>query len=213
MHWDYEGTDEAKNLDKVPEFDELADWQDKVYSLKIGISSVGLSCIGDQILVLEDKFRTGYECSKCDGEGYLDEKCPSCSGTGKEAAGTDRETICRTCCPRNLVESGKYTPGKLVCSVCEGKGSLIVAPQISERKPSSGTIVSVGPEVYPDCRIINKITGQRFVYPMKMGDRVLYTQFAGTSIDIKQKGLIRIMHCHEVLCKLYGKAKIGDFTR
>jgi co-chaperonin GroES (HSP10) len=189
---------------------ECVAWEDKIYNIKIGLGEVGLASIGDQIIVLEDKYRSGYECSKCDGEGYSDEACEYCKGTGKEPG---QETLCRICCPRNLVDSGKYTPGKRICDNCGGKGSLIVAPQISERKPSSGVIVSTGPDVYSDCRIVNRITGQRWAYPMKIGDRVLYSQFAGSAIYLKQKDLIRVLHAHEVLCKLYGQAKIGDFTR
>lgn len=188
-------------------------WNDQIYHINLGISSVGLSCIGDQIIVLEDKFRTGYECSKCDGECYLDEKCEFCNGTGKENYGTEQETICRMCCPRNLMDSFGVIPGKKICDRCGGKGSVIIAAPISQQKPSSGLIVSTGPDVLPDCRVINNITGQRWSYPMKIGDRVLYSRFAGSAIELKQKAVIRVLHAHEVLCKLYGKAKIGDFTR
>lgn len=180
-----------------------------VAEITAGKSKLGLEVIGDQIIVLEDKFKTGYECSKCDGEGYTNEDCDFCKGTGKE---TDF-TMCRICCARNLVESGKYNPGKKICEQCAGKGSLIVAPQSAEMKPTTGTIVSKGPDVYEDTRIINNITGQRWAYPLKIGDRVLYSQFAGVGVNLKQKQIIRIMHAHEVMCKIYGTAKFGDFTK
>jgi co-chaperonin GroES (HSP10) len=192
---------------------ELDNWEDKIYYVPAGLSQVGLSCIGDQIIVLEDKFRTGFECSKCDGEGYSEEDCDFCKGTGKENAGTDQESLCRICCPRNLVDSGQYTPGKRLCDNCQGKGSLIIAPQISQQKPSIGVIVSTGPDVYPDCRVINRVTGQRWAYPMKIGDRLLYSRFAGSGIELKQKKILRVMHAHEAMCKIYGQAKLGDFTR
>jgi len=188
-------------------------WEDEVYKVKAGIEEIGLSCIGDQILVLEDKFKTGWECSKCEGECYLGEDCDFCNGTGKENNATDQEVPCRMCCPKNLLDSFGCMPGKKICDRCGGRGSLIIAPQISQQKPASGTIVSIGPDVYPDCRIINNVTGQRWAYPMKMGDRVLYGHFAGSDIRLKQKELVRVMHAHEVLLKLRGRARYGDFAQ
>ena len=181
--------------------------------IDLGKEEIGLECIGDQVIVLEDKFKSGYECSRCDGEGYLEEDCEFCKGVGKENPGTPQESLCRMCCPRNLWDSGRYSLGKKLCPLCEGKGALIVAPQTSELKPSSGVIKSVGPEVYPDNRIINTLTGQRWNYPMKIGDRILYSRFAGTGIELKQKSFIRILHAHEAMCILHGTGKWGKFTR
>lgn len=171
--------------------------------LNIGKTEIGLECIGDQIIVLEDKFKTGYECSKCEGDRYLDEPCNFCNGTGKENADTENESPCRMCCPPDMFLSGVSMPGKRVCPQCGGKGALIVAPQDSQRKPTSGVVKSCGPDVKSD-------SGP---YPLKVGDRVLYSQFAGTGIELKQKGFIRIMHAHEVMCKIYGTGRLGDFVK
>ena len=182
---------------------------DIVADIKVGNSTLGLAVIGDQVLVFEDKFKTGYECSKCDGAGYLDEDCTFCKGTGKES----EDAICRMCCSDNVTRIGNYSPGKKTCDRCEGKGSLIIAPQTAEMKPTTGVIMSVGPDVYSDTRVINKITGQKWAYPLQVGDRVLYSQFAGVGINLKQKQIIRILHAHEVIAKIYGSAKFGDFVR
>ena len=108
-------------------------------------------------------------------------------------------------------------PGKKVCPQCGGKGALIVAPQDSQRKPTSGVIKSVGPEVsdkpYLHSTMGSVETVKNNPYPLKVGDRVLYSQFAGTGIELKQKGFIRIMHAHEVMCKLYGTGRLGDFVK
>lgn len=188
--------------------------------VRVRDTELALECIGDQIIVLEDKFKTGYECSKCDGEGYTDEECDFCKGTGKENVGTERESLCRICCPRNLVDSGMYSPGKKVCELCKGMGATIVAPQSSERKPTSGIIKSVGPDVLEDTfpkhwllKIVWFLRGKWWSYPMKVGDRVLYSQFAGTGINLRQKDFIRIMHAHEVMCRIYGSGKLGDFVK
>lgn len=60
---------------------------------------LGLEALGDNIIVLEDQFRTGYECTKCDGSGHGEEQCPRCQGS--------------------LIESIDDT-----CKVCDGVGKV-----------------------------------------------------------------------------------------
>ena len=146
---------------------------------------------------MEDKFKSGYECSKCGGDCYIDAECSYCKGVGRENKGTENEQLCRMCCPRHLVESGGMRPGKQVCDLCFGKGGILIAPEISQRRPTSGLIKSIGPDV--------KL--------LKVGDRALYSMFAGTAINFKQKGTIRIMHEHEVMSRLHGIGKIGEWMR
>lgn len=152
--------------------------------------SLALEATGDQIIVLQDKFRTGYECKTCDGEGYIEGKCGACNGEGIRG-----EALCNVCCPKNLLQSGGYRMGGLICPNCKGMGSTIIAPDIAQRKATSGTIVSIGPEC-------------EYFVP---GQRVLYSIFAGTEIEFKQKAVVRIMHEHEVMCRLWGVGNFGDF--
>src|SRR5690348_13340388 len=40
-----------------------------------------LEALDNFIIVQEDKFRTGYECKACDGEGHGTTVCPKCKGS------------------------------------------------------------------------------------------------------------------------------------
>jgi len=162
-----------------------------------GRTEIAIEALDDQIIIEEDKFKSGYECTMCDGESYLDETCDFCKGAGKENVGTTEERMCRMCCPPSLLETLSTKPGKKLCPTCKGQGSLIIAPQMSMRRPTSGVVKSIGPAVKT----------------IKVGDRALYSMFAGTAINFKQKGTIRIMHEHEVMSRLHGIGKIGEWIR
>lgn len=160
-------------------------------------NDLALECTDDNMCVLQDKFKTGYECSTCGGESYLNEDCEACKGAGKVSIGTEYERFCSLCCPDFLRESMGMQPGKKVCPTCKGKGALIIAPQVSEARPTSGVIKSVGPNVKH----------------LKVEDRILFSVFAGTAVKLKQKNVIRIMHEHEAYCKMYGVGKLGDLIK
>jgi hypothetical protein len=158
---------------------------------------IAIEALSDHVIILEDKFKTGYECTTCQGESYLNEQCSYCKGSGRENIGLENESLCRICCPPNMQASGGMQAGKQICPSCQGKGSLIIAPEISRRRATSGIVKSIGPEV----KVI------------RIGDKALYGMFAGTAINFKQKGVIRIMHEHEVMSRLYGVSKIGEWIR
>lgn len=52
-----------------------------------------LEALDNFIIVQEDKFRTGYECKACDGEGHGNKVCPSCKGS-KVRVLTNKCEIC-----------------------------------------------------------------------------------------------------------------------
>ena len=95
--------------------------------------------------------------------------------------------------------SGKSTlvPGAR-CAACEGTGVVkggLAIPETSERRPTSGTIVSAG----PTCKWL------------KCGDSVLYSNFAGYVVDLDRAGqpvTIRILHETEVLAKMSGHLEL-----
>src|SRR5437868_3186778 len=57
-----------------------------------------LEALDNFIIVQEDKFRTGYECKACDGEGHGTTVCPSCNGS-------KTQTVTNKC--PNCLGSGK----------------------------------------------------------------------------------------------------------
>src|SRR3990172_5592755 len=158
--------------------------QPNIYTIVGG--ELAIEALGKRVIIVEDRFRTGYECSTCDGVGFFNEECPHCNGktilTGIESFST---------CPSCRIE-GRST-GKKLCPTCKGRGGLLIAPQEAEGRPSSGKIMSIGPEV--------KI--------LKVGDRVIYSNYAGTAINFKQKAVVRILQEEEIFGRLYGTGDLG----
>lgn len=150
-------------------------------------SDLALRVVGTRVVVVEDSFRTGFECKNCDGACTTEETCTHCNGTLAESA----ETVCRFC-----RVDGRPT-GKKICPTCQGRGGLIVAPETAKQNTTSGSIVSCGPEVRA----------------FKVGDRVIYSNYAGTAITFKQQAKIRIMEDREVIGFLFGQGRLGDSVR
>ncbi len=159
---------------------------------------LAMEAFGTNIIVKEDKFRTGYECTVCDGACYGTVTCPRCKGyktvQAPALAGEDSKGLipCKSCLI--MSPTGELVPcGFIPCNTCKGKGASIVVPEISMRRPSSGTVVSTGARVEV----------------IKCGERVLYSNHAGYAMNFKQQTVFRIMHEHEVLSLLHGVGDIG----
>lgn len=180
-----------KDMTKNPivKIEGLDETNDNAYILVNG--ELALEALGSNIIVVEDKFRTGYECKTCNGEGVTTDACPLCHGSGEERQrgtnGDESLVPCRIC----------NRSGKAKCKDCNGRGGLLVVTEESERRPSSGVIASVGPEVVR----------------LKRGDHILYTQFCGNAVEFKNKKVLRWMKEHEVISKMYGLGKIGHLVK
>jgi co-chaperonin GroES (HSP10) len=134
--------------------------------------------------VEEDPFVSGYECRTCGGTGKLD--CLDCN-QGKSKL--NPEITCKTC-------EGSM---RVTCPTCDGKGGLLVVPQKSERRPTTGRIVTVGEDV--------NLWYKFFVRKISLEDRVMYGSFSGHVVDLDNKGekvILRIMHRSEILCRVTG---------
>jgi len=101
-----------------------------------------LEALDNFIIVQEDKFRTGYECKTCDGEGHgtevcpeckgsktqmVTDKCPFCLGSGKEQDllrkygepdGLIKFKTCRECKGSGKIDLGKIETGLYPCKAC-----------------------------------------------------------------------------------------------
>ena len=146
------------------------------------IGTLKFWAFGDRVLIQEDEFKSGYECSTCGGGGKV--TCDACGGAGvsKTSAVGAR---CSTC----------EGSGKLTCSECGGKGGVLVVPEVSQRRPTTGVVVSAGPK----CK------------ELKTGDSVLYSNFAGYVIDLMRAGepvVLRILHETEILAGMSGKLEL-----
>lgn len=159
---------------------------------KFPVGTLNFWALGDRVLVEEDEFRSGYECSVCSGHGKVD--CGDCAGIGIKI----NNKKCSSC----------EGTGKLVCPTCEGKGGLLIAPEISQRRPTSGRVVSCG----------------RRVKYLNVGDSVLFSNFAGYVVDLDRAGskvTLRVLHEPEILSGMSGhlmltnlrsKTEIAQYT-
>lgn len=151
---------------------------------------IALQATEDKIIILLDKFRTGFECRVCDGEG-THITCPSCDGTGANRLGGN----CSTCAgdPSSFVDKE--------CASCNGRGSTIIIPDSAKTLPTTGLIVSAGPK----CEI------------RQIGERVLFGAHTGYMLPLKGNIRLRVMREYEPIALVHmletsGKV-LGDFIQ
>lgn len=168
----------------------------------VWVGQAGFEADRDRLIVLQDEFRSGYECQTCmnqnkrtiPGNSLYEQKevstvsCQACLGKGKrpKAGNPSLEVSCSDCESR----------GYVVCPDCGGRGGLLVMAEKSEGRPTTGTIVSIGPDV----------AGR------KRGEKVIYPSHAGHAYDleaVKQDGtkvkvVLVILRDQEILSKMYG---------
>jgi co-chaperonin GroES (HSP10) len=199
-------------VQKPEEIKDKLELNDKIkpnantYILALG--KLGIEATDDKIVVVEDRFTNGSECRSCGGTGESNTECGLCHGVGEEPIQGGFIVQCRAC----------GGTGHKPCEACNGEGypkNVIITPQTAQRRPSTGTIVSVGPLVgkrymeYPleegdDKKgYITKPAIVDFGTEYYVGDRIIYSNFAGVAIELRQKTVIRIMRAHEILSKLY----------
>jgi hypothetical protein len=152
---------------------------------------VGFEAMWDKILVLEDSFRSGYECDACNETGKL--PCKSC------ADGRSRlnpEIVCKDCDGSLHVK----------CPDCGGKGVLLEIPQSSQRRPTTGRIVSRGTDVSPQ---------------LNLGDSVMYPSFCGEVMDLKgsdEQGreisiVVRMLKDKEIIARVSGHMELRRVSK
>jgi hypothetical protein len=155
---------------------------------------LGLEAIEDKILILIDKFKSGYECKDCEETGIFKFcECERRGTPGRYISGNiDRE--CRIC-------EGKYAEMRgQSCRPCHGTGSTLIVPDNAKAIPTSGVIVSCGPL----CKT------------RKISERVLFGAHTGYFLPFKGNAKIRCMREDEPLCKIYSldsNKTLGDFIQ
>jgi len=174
----------------------------------IWIGETGFESDADKLIVLIDDFASGYECQTClakDLRMVAQDKqvsfvtCRECGGKGRrpKVGNESIEVKCYECDEKGVVP----------CPDCGGRGGLIAIPRQSEGAPTTGKIVSIGPDVRK---------GKR-----KVGDRVMFSSYAGNQYDVKGKTAdgaekevhLRILRDEEVLTRLHGVLKLRQVRR
>lgn len=152
---------------------------------------LGLEAIEDKILVLIDKFKSGYECKDCNETGIF--TACECSRRGEFGVNQNNKTCAfRDACARQQVGT--------TCRTCNGTGSTLIMPENARAIPTSGVIVSVG----PDCKT------------RAIGERVLFGAHTGYYLPFKGSAKIRVMREDEPMCKIYAlnnNEVLGDFIQ
>lgn len=201
----------------------------KTNVLKLG--ALTMEAFNDRLLVIEDEFRSGYECPDCVGKKKIKSPeleelvCENCNGDGKSVI--SKEARCSRC---------KGT-GRTLCPTCKGKGGVIVVAQASERRPTTGTVVSVGDKLVGDLQICGTCAGRghrEIVYPdrpiekiscetckgsgsidtsrIQRGENVIYTSFSGHVYDLELPGgeviVIRVIQESDILAKVSGHLEL-----
>ena len=145
---------------------------------------IGFEALFDKILVVEDEFRSGYECDTCSATGSI--VCAECKGTGKSFV--NEKITCKAC-------HGVTT---LSCPDCKGKGVFLDIPDVAKNRPTTGEVKSIGSETVT----------------LKRGDRVIYPSFCGEVMDLngvdpktgkEVKVVIRMLREKEVIGRVTGK--------
>ena len=158
---------------------------------------IGLMAIEDKIIIMLDEYKSGYECKICKGTGKIEEPSPVVEGAVR----------------------------KLPCSVCGGKGASIVIPDNAKSLPSTGIVVSMGPQTqfmklkyqYDNPEDIWQSEEELIEYqadlkkqmqeiPIQLGVRVVFNAHVGTFVPIRNATRVRlkIMRVTEPLCILLG---------
>jgi co-chaperonin GroES (HSP10) len=194
----------------MPEIDLVSALETNV--LKLG--TMTMEAHADRLLIVQDPFVSGYECTTCGGKYIVNEisyvSCEDCHGEGAKVVSLDAEERhtkkCSTC-------SGT---GRIVCEACGGKGGVIIVPDASERRPTTGTIASVGwmiDEANWFIRLKHWFTGQQ---NFRRGQSVIYPSFAGHAYDLVAEDLqgnpveitIVILRESEILAKISGHLEL-----
>lgn len=161
---------------------------------------VGLEAVGDNIIVLIDNYRSGYECTACKGTGKLrrfvrcicDPDIPDSDLDFPRGTRNRFGAVCKAC-------SGQYLTVRIddvvTCHKCNGRGATLVIPENAQSLPTTGIILSMGPEVTRKGIAINK--------------RVICTPHAGVFLPMKGNIPVKVYRQHEPLCNMYNIKKDG----
>jgi hypothetical protein len=161
----------------------------------IELGAIGLEALTDRIIILQDEYRSGYECQRCMERDVRNNvsmvKCDNCfngtTSTGKK------------CTPCNGL-------AVVPCPECGGKGGLLASSdQDKDKRPTTGTVCSIGESV---TRI-------------NLGERVMFPSYIGHSFDLAAidihgntvTAVVTMCRYEDLLCKLHGVLALKDIHR
>lgn len=160
--------------------------------LEITDLGIGIEAIGDKIVVLMDSFRSGYECVTCKGTGKVKQikRCicdPEDWSEEKNLPRGQKNRFGEPCekCGGDFMS--KRQDLVISCPTCKGKGATLIIPDSAKSLPTTGVVISCGPDVTR----IRKHT------------RIIATPHSGIYIPMKGNVPVKIYHQHEPLAYIY----------
>lgn len=141
--------------------------------------------LGDRVIVRRDVLESEYSCKACSGRGYEEDAvCRTCGGMQEISRG-ESMAPCPDCAVLGYAKEAQWSSGRVPCSVCRGSGwrGGIIIPSVSQAKPITGIVVSLGPE----CRVL------------KLGDRVIHSKYAGHELEVSKSEAFTFMRESEVI--------------
>lgn len=141
--------------------------------------------LGDRVIVRRDVLESEYSCKACSGRGYEEDAvCPGCGGVQEVVKG-ESVVPCPDCAVLGYAKESQWSSGRVPCSVCRGSGwrGGIIIPAVSQAKPITGIVVSLGPE----CKVL------------KLGDRVIHSKYAGHELEVSKSEAFTFMRESEVI--------------
>lgn len=161
--------------------------------------NVAFEGISNKIIVLLDRYQSGYECPKCKGMQKVVRttrcKCDPIDYNPDEdvAPGTRNRhgALCEDCAGDFMSKRSRV---EIDCPVCKGKGGNIIIPDSAKSLPTTGVVLSKGPDV-------TKIRLHR---------RIIATPFSGTFLPMKGNARIKVYTENEPLCYLHNMKPTGE---
>lgn len=187
---------------------------------------VALEALNDNVIILEDPFRTGFECKACDGEGHTGVKCTACGGNKVVAQNVNFNVAAATLTEEELAKLPPHFADKLREKRKEQDQERIVSGglipcQKCVLKDKRGNAYISG---FQPCSICNGI-GSSIIVPedtmrrptsgivkslgplckfLQAGDRVVFSNMMGHAINYTHKVVLRTMREDEIMMRLHG---------
>jgi co-chaperonin GroES (HSP10) len=166
---------QSRNLNR-----EMLVWYEFSKGMQIAALDLPQTAVG-RVIVQRDSQDSEYACPECRGKGHSEEACSHCEGRIADENGV----LCPSCVVIGFGLETKHPSGYRVCAACRGagwKGGIII-PEKAQGIPVTGVVVSVGPNTNV----------------LKLGDRVMFSCFAGHAMDNRQGVTLIMMRESEVL--------------
>jgi hypothetical protein len=189
-------------------------------------NEVAMEALNDNIIILEDPFRTGFECKGCDGEGHKGVVCTTCGGNKVVAQNSEFNVSAATLTEAELAtlpphfaeklrakrkeqEDLKISSGGLVpcqkCILMNSRGDKYISgfePCFICKGLGKSLAIPEDTMRRPTSGIVKSL-GPLCKF-LQAGDRVVYSNMMGHAINYRHNVVFRTMREDEIMMRLHG---------